>query len=349
MRRSNHWRVNGPTKHGRKWRVTFSRGSGREREVAYESFDTQAEADACIANARDEAQGLTVKGAVDKLLEHKRAKGVAESTVEYYEHRLWMTLGLPANASRPVRWVTRRGAELYQASMAGHANDTHISGLVVAKMWGAWCVKQRILKVDPFAEVEPMGRRRRGSTKPRLTVNESRQLEAYCLAKPDDPDRVLTYGYLMLGKRASELAGLTVRDLDDDGWLVRITKSKTEASETAVGVPETLRPMLLGLANGKAPDAHLFVNQSGAPMSRYVARERVMAVLKAAGVPALPPQALRRTFTDNAGRQGFALRAIADMTGHETPAVTQRSYISAGVVDGAAVERNFKVLAGGKR
>lgn len=286
--------------------------------------------------------------AVNAFLEHKRAKGCAESTVDHYEFRLKMMLGLPKNDARPIRYVARRGQELYDAAIVGRAADTHIEGLAVAKSWGAWCVKRRILKVNPFAEVEPMGRKRRGSTKPRLTVNESRILEAYCLARPTEQDCVLTYGYLMLGKRASELVGLTARDLDDNGWLVRITKSKTEASEGAVGVPETLRPLLLGLAEGKAADVPLFTKWNGEQMTRYVARDRVKAVLKAAGVTVLPPQALRRTFTDNAGRQGFALRSIAEMVGHETDAVTQRSYIERGVVEGAAVERNFKVLAGGR-
>jgi integrase len=348
MRRATGPRYFGPYQHGEKWRVHVVTGSGRERKTACEAFTTRALAEAFIAGARDETKGVTVRQAVDSFLEYKRARGLEAATIESYENRLWRLLGLPANANRPIRYVLTRGADLYAASV-GCAADTHINGLIVGRMWGAWCVSQRLLAKNPFAAVETIGRKRKGSTKPRLTVDESRKLEAHCFADGGDQDRVLTYGYMMLGKRADELARLEVRDLDDNGWLLRIRKAKTEASVGAVAIPEQLREMLLGLAHGKAPDAPLFVNQSGERMSRFVARARVMATCKAAGVPVLPPQALRRTFTDNASRQGIALRTIAEMTGHGTPAVTRRSYISPERVASDQVERNLRVIAGGRK
>ena len=347
MRRSNEWRVYGPQKHGRKWRLQYVRGSRATREVAYESFDTLAEAERGLAAARDEAQGVTVRMAVDMFLERIRARGRAASTIENYEHRLWRLLGLPGNENRSLRYVQHRGAELYAASVRG-ASDTHINGLGVGRMWGAFCVKERLLKVNPFADVEALGQRRHGSSKPRLTVNESRRLEAFCITHGHNPDCVLTYGYLMLGKRASELVGVAARDLDDDGWLLRIAKAKTTASVKPVGVPPELRAMLLGLAEGLPPEARLFVNQSGEPMTRHVAWARVRKILKAAGVPELPPQALRRTFTDNASLQGISLHSIAQMTGHASPAVTRRSYMAPEQFDAAQVQRNLMVLKGGR-
>lgn len=341
-------RIYGPYEHKRQWRVHIVTTSDGRRSTRYRSYPTREQAQAYIDTASEQAQGDTVRSAVDAFLEAKRKRGLADVTIESYEDRLARLLGLPKNANRPLRWVRDRGDELYQASVYG-AGDTHINGLNVGRMWGAWCVKQKMLRANPFADVEAVGRKRHGSTKERLTVNECRQLEAYCCAHADNPDCVLTYGYLMLGKRASELARVTVRDLDDNGWLLRIRKAKSAASVGSIAVPEVLREMLLGLAEGKAPDAALFVGCEGQPLSRYMARDRVRAVLKAAGVTELPPQALRRTFTDNAGRQGIALKSIAEMTGHTSPNVTKRSYIDKGVVDAAAVERNFKVLQGGVR
>lgn len=353
MRRSNGGpRFYGPYKHGDKWRVHIVRTAivdgERERTTTYAICDSRDEGVELVEGSREEAQGFTVRMAVDEFIEHKRPN-VESTTLENYEHRLWRLLGLPGNSTRPIRWVAHRGAELYQASIEGAKNDTHINGLNVGRMWGFWCVKRRYLKVNPFADVERVGRKVHGSTKPRLTVDESRQLETYCFENASDPDCVLTYGYLMLGKRASELVGVTARDLDDGGRLLRIRKAKSAASVKPIAVPEKLREMLLDLARGRAPDARLFVNLSGEPMSRYVARDRVKAVLKAAKVTELPPQALRRTFTDNASLQGFTLKTIAEMTGHETDAVTQRSYISPERVEQAAVERNLRVLQGGRR
>jgi len=376
MRRNNEPRAYGPYKHGDLWRNHYvSRGPGGKRQTDYTTHKTRSAAELELAGARDEAQGTTVRQAVDAYLERVRRRGRADSTVENYEHRLWRLLGLPGNSERPIRWIAYRGEELYQASVFG-AGDTHINGLNVGRMFGEFCIKARYLKANPFKDVEPVGRKVKGSTKPRLTVNESRQLEAYCFAHADNPDCVLTYGYLMLGKRASELVRLTVRDLDDDGWLVIIRKAKGEASVGSVAVPGELRDMLLGLARARinlpgtinggeerktstltlptsnglgGPALYLFVNQAGEHMTRFVARDRVKAVLKAAGVTVLPPQALRRTFVDNASRQGFALRSIADMAGQKTIGVTTGNYMSPSVVQSSAVERNLKVLAGGKR
>jgi len=55
------------------------------------------------------------------------------------------------------------------------------------------CVKQRLLKMNPFATVETVGRRKHGSSKPRLSIDECRTLEAFCFAHADEPDCVLTY------------------------------------------------------------------------------------------------------------------------------------------------------------
>jgi len=82
---------------------------------------------------------------------------------------------------RPVRALNHRGAELYAAAQVKpngkpRAADTHQDALSVAKDFGAFCVEQRWLRVNPFAEVEPVGRKVEGADKPRLTVDESRRL-----------------------------------------------------------------------------------------------------------------------------------------------------------------------------
>ena len=125
------------------------------------------------------------------------------------------------------------------------------------------------------------------------------------------------------------------------------TAGSNPAGRLTRGVQQTA---LVADKRGRSSSScHLFLNQSGAPMTRYVARDRVKAVLKAAGVTVLPPQALRRTFVDNADRQGVALRTIGEMVGHETPAVTERSYMAAGRAEAARVERNMRVIQGGMR
>lgn len=322
-------RVNGPYKHGRKWRIQFTRGSGDSRETSYETFATKAAAEAGIDAATDLAQGVTVRAAMEQYLAECRARGLAATTLSNYEDRLQCLLG-PV-LSRPVRAVLARAAELYAATWPGRAADTHRHGLVVGRLWARWCVKRGLLRVNPFVDVEMVGRKVVGADKARLTVDESRQIEDWCLTHPADPGAVLTLGYLYLGSRASELVKRDVRDLDDDGRLLWIRATKSEAGRRRLAIPPELRLLLLGLAAGKASDAPLFAGERGVRWSRYVARRQVQRACAAAGVPVLPPQALRRTQATLATEAGETALAVARHLGHATgaaPAVTGRSYVA---------------------
>lgn len=63
---------------------------------------------------------------------------------------------------------------------------------------------------------------------------------------------------LVMGMRANEIVSRVVRDLDDDGKLLWIPDSKTEAGRRTLQVPELLQPFLKELAEGKSPEAKLF-------------------------------------------------------------------------------------------
>lgn len=295
-----------------------------------------------------------MKGAIEAFLASKVERGRAGATIESYEDRLEMLLG--AVLERPLRAVAGRGAELYAGAQTGlrgaRAADTHRNALSVAKMWGRWCVKQRWLRADPFADVEPIGARTFGADKPQLTVDESRQLDAWCRARGGDPDAVITLAYLLLGARASELVRRDVRDLDDGGRLLLIGKTKSRAGRRRLAIPPELAVLLVVLAAGRGPDAPLFAHPGGERWSRHVAYGRVRRVCKAAGVPVRPPQALRRTQSTLATEAGETALAVARHLGHAigaAPAVTHRSYVARDAARDAEVERGLRVLQGGRR
>lgn len=328
MRRREGPGVYGPYKHGSKFRVHFVTGSGGARSTTYETFDTRAAAQACYDAARDEAQGVTVSDTIKAFVEVTRSRGRADLTVVAYEQRL-NTL-LADYLRRPVRSIARRGAEIYAATLSGRRADSHQNLLIAGRLWAKWCVKQRWLRANPFADVEMVGRRVHGGDKERLTIDESRKLEAWCLAHPTDQGALLTLGYLYLGPRNSELARRDVRDLDDNGTLLRIGKTKTRAGRRNLRIPEHLAAHLISLVAGRAPDAPIFTDANGDRMTRNVARKLVRRTLDSAGVRVLPPQALRRThaeLADGAGETGYAIaRALGHATG-AAPRVTLQSYI----------------------
>jgi len=59
---------------------------------------------------------------------------------------------------------------------------------------------------------------------------------------------------MLMGLRAKEIVERVVRDVDDDGRLLWIPESKTEAGRRAQEVPAVLKPYLLRLVEGKKPE-----------------------------------------------------------------------------------------------
>jgi len=347
-------RIHGPYEHGARWRVILVGADGSRRR---RSFETRAAAQTYADAARGEAQGgKTVSEAIAAFLEHGRVKGLAPATLESYEDRLAALLG--AAGARPVRYLGRRGAELYAAAQARRAPDTHRNALAVGQQFGRWLVKQRWLRADPFAEVEPVGRRVVGADKPRLTVDESRRLQAYCHEHAaHDTGAIVTLGYLLLGERASELVGCDCRHVDDGGRLLWIPGTKSDAARRRLLVPPELGPHLVALAADRSGDAPLFVSDAsrrwpaGRRWTRHMAYYHVRRVCRAAGLPGAP-QALRRTQATLAEEAGETALAVARHLGHgvpKAPAVTHRAYVSREAVKNAAVERGMRVLQGGRR
>jgi integrase len=291
-----------------------------------------------------------VNDAVQALLKTMRDDGLAEGTIETNEHRLNAFFDLPVNAARPIRWIARRGEELYDKLRAKHkAADTHQAELALAKRVGALCVKRKWLRENPFEDVENVGRKRHGATKARLRVDESRKLLEYCRSLAGDPWATLTVGYLLLGSRASELVRRDVRDIDDDGRLLWIDRSKTEAGSRRLAIPDELRGMLLELVRDKKPSDPIFTKEDGSKATRYAAYYHVKRISKAAGVTELSPQGMRRTQTDMATEAGETAIAVARHLGQTSPRVTDRSYRDKNVAADARVERGLKLIAGGKR
>ena len=345
MRRSDEARIYGPYKHGDKWRVHITRGSGERRETLYKTYATRALAEAFIAGARDEAQGRTVRQAIGAYVEQLRLRGRAPATMASAEDRLWLILGLPANAERPLRWVNGRGLELYAAAQVGRAVDTHRNALSQAKAWGNWCVKQRWLRSNPFAEVEPVGRKRRGAEKPQLRVDEARKLLAVCTEKPE-PASVAVLTGLLLGVRASELVQRNVRDLDDSGRLLWISASKTEAGRRMLRVPEALQPLLRALAQDRPGDAPLFLDYAGRRPTRSWVAYHTRRLCSAAGIPVVNPHALRRTHATLATDAGATGNLVAAQLGHASPAITHAAYVQPDAARAAQGERAVRVIAG---
>jgi integrase len=183
-----------------------------------------------------------------------------------------------------------------------------------------------------------VGQRNRG--KKQLRIDEARKLVDLCIRKANEGDEaaigVLTA--FLLGLRASEVTDRVVRDLDDDGRLLWIEFGKTRRSRRTLEVPALLRPYLLALAKGRAPDAQLISRtvsrRSGKKRDRYWLAHHVERLCDEAGVPLVCTQSLRGLHASVATDAGATSHVVAAALGHASPAVTHAHYI-----DGATARR----------
>ena len=188
-----------------------------------------------------------------------------------------------------------------------------------------------------------MGRRRHG--KAQLRIDEARRWQAKALQFADQGEEgaVAAMMSLLMGMRASEIVSRIVRDLDDEGRLLWIPETKTEAGKRTLPVPEVLQPYLQRIAEGKGPTDSLFGQHW-----RDWPREWVQRICKAAKVPEVTAHGMRGLHGTLAVERGATTHAVAQALGHESETTSRESYIAREAITGADQRRVLTVLAGGR-
>jgi integrase len=216
------------------------------------------------------------------------------------------------------------------------AVDSHRTVLGQCKRFFAWAVEQGYASQNPFAAVKPVGKPKVG--KAQLRIDEARCFVALAVEKAQAGDRAATCALmaLMLGMRASEVLCRTVRDLDDGGRVLWITKGKTDNARRRLHVPDVLRPLLHRLAEGKAPDDLLFGHSPlhpGQPLTDAWLWSRIQKLCKEAGVPRVSTHSLRGLHSTLALEAGATSSAVAAALGHGSFQITAKHYAAPGTVD----------------
>jgi integrase len=223
------------------------------------------------------------------------------------------------------------------------AVDSHRNILAEARTFLKWCMGKGWLRANPLEGVQGAGKRRHG--KPQLRIDEARrwQSRAVELAEKGEAGAVAALVTLVMGLRAGEVVSRIARDLDDDGRLLWIPDSKTEAGKRTLQVPEFLRVYLLALAKGKRVDELLFGYHD-----RNWPRKWVKKICKAAKVPQVTAHGMRGLHGTLAVETGLSAHAVAAALGHESISTTLQSYAKAGAGSAARQQRVLEVLTGGK-
>ncbi len=345
-------RVLGPYPNRSGFRLVVLDGASR-RAVTAKTLPAALALKDELSRALDEQAAQAIGTALAEYAEHLiRVRGVAEKTARHVERTL--TRFLPAAESLGAI-TAERAAAIYKAeteriSSRGQpvAADSHRLMLNRARSFFTWAREQGLVRRNPFEAVKPVGRRRSG--KPQLRIDEARKFMAVALQKAQAGDTLAVGVLLMLllGLRASEVLQRPVRDLDDGGRILWISRGKTANARRRLQVPEVLQPLLRQLAQGRAPTAWLFgTTRSGRPKHLEYLWSKVHALCQAAGVPVVCAHSLRGLHSTLALEAGATANLVAAALGHGSFAITARHYANPDTLLSAQARRVGSALAPG--
>lgn len=233
---------------------------------------------------------------------------------------------------QPLELATYRQLRPYLAQVArGRRKTTLARKLASLRTFFTFLQRQGRLESNPAA-LAPTPKL--DKPLPRfLTVDEVVQL----LGRPQGGDFAQVRDQAILevfyagGLRLSELAGLTLTDVDLARGVLKVMGKGAKERLAFLGRPARqvlaaylpLREALLA-RRGMATSA-LFLNRQGRPLSARGVARIVAARARQAGVPGgLNPHALRHSFATHLLEGGADLRAVQELLGHASISSTQR-------------------------
>ncbi len=275
---------------------------------------------------------MTPDEALAVYLDYLRVeRGLADNSRAAYARDLTKLVNyLEATGVDTPAEVTRDGLVRF----LGHLRDTGLSNRSVARHvssvrgWFGFLLNDGHVELDP---TETLRAPSWGRTLPRtLTVEEVEAL----LGAPDldTPrglrDRALLEVLYATGIRISELCGLALEDLRDEGQLLlvhgkggrqRLVPLGSKAIEALGTYLREGRPRLPGAA-GRA----MFPGRTTAPLRRQSIWKRIRQLALTAGIDApISPHKLRHSFATHLLEGGADLRAVQALLGHADITTTQ--------------------------
>jgi len=146
----------------------------------------------------------------------------------------------------------------------------------------------------------------------------------------DVNERLVIRTLLSTGLRASELCGLTVSSAigphgpRDNLVLTAHKNSAKHSGPQHVPLPESLGIAIALYANGKSPDAPLFVNKWGDRLTRYTLWSTFRRICNRAGVDSHRVHDCRHRYATAMIDAGVSIQTVSACMRHASTAVTAR-------------------------
>ena len=340
-------RVLGPYKNGEKWRLVVLDGGSRKAMVA----DTH---EAALALRKDLQGALkrhiarSFEECLEEYLRNLVDRGVSQDTADKVRRMLrpFLPLAEPLTAMDAERAAQMYFDETKRTKSNGEpiANDSHHLLLRRVKHFYKWAISRRYITQNPFAEVSPIGRPKRG--KQQLRIDEARKLVSVAIdrARTLDAGSTAILMQIFLGLRPTEALVRVVRDLDDEGRVLWVPFGKTSNAKRRLQVPDALREVLLLHAKGKPADAPLLGNPEEPFHTRDIIRYRLKLLCQQLGLPTVCPHSLRGLNATLALDAGATAQHVAAALGHASFTTTARHYADASSVANVGLRRVADLL-----
>ena len=336
-------KVLGPYANQDKWRLVVKSGDKRKSLV----FDTVEQAETAKGNllaSFDHSAKLTVGDLMTQFIEHKRQRGCVDRSLLHVKHtvmRIFPKLDKPAHMS------PEKAEALYLLTVEKYAVASHAIALRTVKAMFRFAVKKKLVAMNPFEDVQSIGRANRG--KLQLRTDEAKRLTDYLTERASLGEwRALALlTQLFLGLRSSEVLKLKKRDLDCDASVIVVdgTKTKNAKRRLALDAP-IVRELLRRRANGLKPEALLFSLNGSTVLSATCLHKALTTYCQQADLPIVCPHSLRGLHSSLAIQAGASSSYVARALGHGSDEVTKRHYISESALDAARSARVSEALAG---
>ncbi|MFO0623956.1 MAG: tyrosine-type recombinase/integrase [Polyangia bacterium] len=340
-------RVLGPYKNGEKWRLVVLDGESRKAMVA-DTHETALALRKDLQGALKRHIARSFEECLEEYLRNLVDRGVSQDTADKVRRMLrpFLPLAEPLTALDAERAAQMYFDETKRTKSNGEpiANDSHHLLLRRVKHFYKWAISRRYITQNPFAEVSPIGRPKRG--KQQLRIDEARKLVSVAIerARTLDAGSTAILMQIFLGLRPTEALVRVVRDLDDEGRVLWVPFGKTSNAKRRLQVPDALREVLLLHAKGKPADAPLLGNPEEPFHTRDIIRYRLKLLCQQLGLPTVCPHSLRGLNATLALDAGATAQHVAAALGHASFTTTARHYADASSVANVGLRRVADLL-----
>lgn len=270
---------------------------------------------------------LPLLSAFSDFLIDRDLGGVRPATLKYYRAEVGLFL----------RWATAAGAQsledltadvlrAYFLNLRNRRNAKSVqTNFGAVKAWLKWCWQEYELPgACPILRVRVAAPDT--TPKPGVSLEAVGRLLEACQGTLARRDTALLYFLLDTGIRRREVCALTVGQFEGDTVALAADGTKTGRARPAFLSPDTIRKLRAYLATRRdlSPDAPLFANQYGAPLTPNGLTLVIKRLCKRAGLPTVGLHDFRRTFALESLRSGADLVTVSRLLGHTQIETTKR-------------------------